>query len=189
MLITRRLILGLVAAGGVWVAGPLAAQETLIPETRPAAADPDQKKIIGPMSVDAAREKTFAWLAEHGVKVDPPGPELLAIWQSLPQPAEAEQVLAPITADMPIIENGSYHRLLLLYKGLLKPEEVLRSFGADGGLDDVTTAYGVGNWHLYNGRPAEAEAIFARIIAARSQWASFGYLSAEAEMRRRVADR
>ena len=103
--------------------------------------------------------------------------------------AEAEQVLAPITADMPIIENGSYHRLLLLYKGLLKPEEVLRSFGADGGLDDVTTAYGVGNWHLYNGRPAEAEAIFARIIAARSQWASFGYLSAEAEMRRRVADR
>ena len=103
--------------------------------------------------------------------------------------AEAARILAPITADMPIIENGSYHRLLLMYKGLLKPEEVLRNFGANGGLDDVTTAYGVGNWHLYNGQAAEAEAIFDRILATRSQWASFGYLSAEAEKRRRVADR
>ena len=27
------------------------------------------------------------------------------------------QVLAPITADMPVIENASYHRLLMMYKG------------------------------------------------------------------------
>jgi hypothetical protein len=91
-------------------------------------------------------------------------------------------VLDPITRDMPIIENGNYHKLLLMYKGELKPTEVLPNFGADGGLDDVTTAYGVGNWHLYNGRRAEAEAIFSKILSAKSQWASFGYLSAEAEM-------
>jgi dipeptidyl aminopeptidase/acylaminoacyl peptidase len=103
--------------------------------------------------------------------------------------AEAAKVLEPITLDMPIIENGSYHRLLLMYKGLLKPEDVLRNFGEAGGLDDVTTAYGVGNWHLYNGRRAEAEAIFTKIVSAKSQWASFGYLSAEAEMGRRIANR
>jgi dipeptidyl aminopeptidase/acylaminoacyl peptidase/tetratricopeptide (TPR) repeat protein len=98
--------------------------------------------------------------------------------------AEASQVLAPISKDMDVIENGSYHRLLLLYKGELQPTDLLKSFGTDGNLDDVTTAYGVGNWHLYNGRRAEAEAIFTRILAAKSQWASFGYLSAESEMAR-----
>jgi tetratricopeptide (TPR) repeat protein len=98
--------------------------------------------------------------------------------------AEAAKVLEPITKEMEILENGSYHRLLLLYKGELKPTDLLSSFGADGNLEDITTAYGVGNWHLYNGRRAEAEAIFTRILAARSQWASFGYLSAEAEIKR-----
>ena len=98
--------------------------------------------------------------------------------------AEAARVLAPISRDMDIIENGSYHRLLLLYKGELQPTDLLKNFGADGNLEDITTAYGVGNWHLYNGRRAEAEAIFNRILQAKTQWASFGYLSAEAEVKR-----
>jgi hypothetical protein len=97
---------------------------------------------------------------------------------------EAAKVLEPISASMDVIENGAYHRLLLLYKGELKESDLLSNFGADGNLEDITTAYGVGNWHLYNGRRAEADAIFARIVAAQSQWASFGYLTAEAERAR-----
>jgi dipeptidyl aminopeptidase/acylaminoacyl peptidase/tetratricopeptide (TPR) repeat protein len=99
--------------------------------------------------------------------------------------ADAAQVLTPITANMDVIENGTYHRLLLLYKGERTERDLLKSFGTDGSLDDVTTAYGVGNWHLYNGRRAEADSIFARITSAQSQWASFGYLSAEAERARK----
>ncbi len=98
--------------------------------------------------------------------------------------ADAARVLVPIRKDMDVIENGAYHRLLLLYKGELQPDELLGNFGADGGLEDITTAYGVGNWHLYNGRRAEAESIFRRITAAQSQWASFGYIAAEAELAR-----
>ena len=97
---------------------------------------------------------------------------------------EAAAVLAPISKEMDVIENGAYHRLLLLYRGELQPGDLLASGEAQAGLDDVTTAYGVGNWHLYNGRRAEGEAIFRRILAARSQWASFAYLAAEAEMAR-----
>jgi len=97
---------------------------------------------------------------------------------------EASKVLAPIRADMDIIENGAYHRLLLLYKGERTPADLLKNFTAEGSLEDVTTAYGVGNWHLYSGRPDEAAAIFRRITSARAQWASFGYLSAEAELSR-----
>lgn len=98
--------------------------------------------------------------------------------------AEAAQVLVPITRDMPVIENGNYHRLLLLYKGELTAQEVLRNFGTDGGLDDITTAYGVANWHLYNGRASDAEALLLKIVSAKGQWASFGYLAAEAELTR-----
>lgn len=97
--------------------------------------------------------------------------------------AEAADVLRPITRDMDIIENGAYHRLLLLYKGELQESDLLRD-GPGASLEDVTVAYGVGNWHLYNGRAARADTIFRRILAARSQWASFGYLSAEAEVAR-----
>jgi dipeptidyl aminopeptidase/acylaminoacyl peptidase/tetratricopeptide (TPR) repeat protein len=99
----------------------------------------------------------------------------------LKRDTEAAAVLTPISAGMDIIENGTYHRLLLLYKGELKETDLLKNFGAEGNLDDVTTAYGVANWHLYNGRPAQADEILSRILAAQSQWASFGYLSAEAE--------
>jgi hypothetical protein len=48
---------------------------------------------------------------------------------------------------------------------------------------DATAAYGIGNWHLYNGRPAEARRVFERIIAG-GQWGAFGYIAAEAELAR-----
>ena len=99
---------------------------------------------------------------------------------------EATTVLTPISASMDVIENGAYHRLLLLYKGELAETDLLRNFGSDGNLEDITTAYGVANWHLYNGRNARADEIFTRILSAQSQWASFGYLTAEAERARTV---
>ena len=99
---------------------------------------------------------------------------------------DAAAVLAPITASMDVIENGAYHRLLLLYKGELAESVLLRNFGVDGNLDDVTTAYGVANWHLYNGRRDRADEILTRILSAKSQWASFGYLTAESERARTV---
>ena len=99
--------------------------------------------------------------------------------------AEAERTLAPIRRDMDIIENGSYQRLLLVYQGELPADSVLRlSPAGEPSLEDVTTAYGVGAWHLINGRGADAARIFQAIVGARSQWAAFGYLAAEAELAR-----
>ncbi|MGQ0764439.1 MAG: prolyl oligopeptidase family serine peptidase [Gemmatimonadota bacterium] len=98
--------------------------------------------------------------------------------------AEAARVLQPITKELDVIENGNYHKLLLMYKGEVSPSDVLTNFGAEGSLEDVTVAYGVGNWHLYNGRRDEARSIFDRIVSARGQWAAFGYISAEAEVKR-----
>jgi tetratricopeptide (TPR) repeat protein len=99
--------------------------------------------------------------------------------------AEAARVLEPIRADLDVIENGAYHRLLLMYKGTL-PVDSLLSATSSAALDDVTTAYGVGNWYLYNGDTARAEEIFRRIVAT-GNWAAFGAIAAEAELARRGA--
>lgn len=97
--------------------------------------------------------------------------------------ADAARTLAGIHRDMNIIENGSYHRLLLMYQGELPPDSLLRlSPAGEPSLEDVTTAYGVGAWHLINGRRPDAERVFRAVVGARSQWAAFGYLAAEAEL-------
>ncbi|NOT07249.1 MAG: hypothetical protein HOP28_03495 [Gemmatimonadales bacterium] len=97
---------------------------------------------------------------------------------------EAALVLRPIVPELPVIENGSYHRLLLLYKGALSADSLLAPKPASGTtVEDVTIGYGVGNWHLYNGRVPQGRALFAELLRS-PQWAAFGYLAAEAEVAR-----
>lgn len=97
---------------------------------------------------------------------------------------EAARVLAPMRRDMNVVENGAYHRLMLLYKGELPADSVL-TIGADGEMSvtDASAAYGVANWHFYNGRRAEAVRLWRRIVAG-GQWGAFGTIAAEAELAR-----
>ena len=99
--------------------------------------------------------------------------------------ADAAAVLTPITADMPIIENASYHRLLMMYKGATEASALLAASRAES-LDAVTIGYGVANWHLYNGRKDEARTILTEITDkyGATQWAGFGYVAAEADLAR-----
>lgn len=104
----------------------------------------------------------------------------------LDRPGEARQVLEPISPEMDIIENTAYHRLLMLYKGQEEADALVGS--TERGLNFVTVTYGVGNWHLYNGRTEPARALFKRVVEeAPSQWAAFGYIAAEAELARTQA--
>lgn len=95
--------------------------------------------------------------------------------------AEAARVLEPIRHDMRILENESYHRRLLMYRGELPPDSLLAG-GADP-LVVATQGYGVGNWYLYNGDRARAMETFRRVLAG-SSWSAFGYIAAEAELAR-----
>ncbi|HEX2206832.1 MAG TPA: hypothetical protein VHG93_04065 [Longimicrobium sp.] len=99
---------------------------------------------------------------------------------------EAAAVLEPIQPGMEMIENDSYYRRLLMYKGVLAPESLLAQSGESTTL--ATLQYGVGNWYLYNDRPDEAEEIFWRITSAED-WAPFGYIAAEADLRRMLRRR
>jgi tetratricopeptide (TPR) repeat protein len=95
---------------------------------------------------------------------------------------EAAALLAPIAADMEIIENASYHKLLRLFKGELTPESLLAT-GA--GLDAVTTRYGIAAWHMANGRQQQGVTVLREIVDGYpQQWPAFGYVAAEADLAR-----
>ena len=107
----------------------------------------------------------------------------------LGQDDEAARVLETATAGMDIIENFAYHRLLLLYKGELTPEQVLQSDDGPSpvgaAVDDATLAYGIGAWHLIGGDLEQAYAVFQTIVGGDA-WPAFGYIAAEAELARWV---
>ena len=96
--------------------------------------------------------------------------------------AEAAALLESIHEGMDVIENGSYYRLLLMYKGLIPPEAILER-AAGGGIEQPTSGYGVANWHRYHGRASNGIALL-REITASDQWAAFGFIAAEADLQR-----
>ena len=96
--------------------------------------------------------------------------------------ADAARVLERITPQMDILENGSYHRRLLMYKGLEKPEALLDTAKADD-TTIATQGYGVGNYYFVMGNPAKAREVFTKVTSGAG-WNAFGYIAAEADLRR-----
>ena len=90
---------------------------------------------------------------------------------------------------MEIVENNSYLKRLLMYKGLYEPNDLIRtdSLTEDTEMTLITQGYGVGNWYLYNGRMGEAKYTFSNVIQ-RKNWAAFGFIAAEAEIANATAN-
>ena len=96
---------------------------------------------------------------------------------------EADKALAKVKDDLDIIENGDYYKMIRIYKGQLKAEDVLAEMSKNtDNLSNATLGYGLGNWFLYNNQRAQAEKVF-RQVTSSSQWSSFGYIAAESELR------
>jgi tetratricopeptide (TPR) repeat protein len=97
---------------------------------------------------------------------------------------EAAKAVASIPTDLDIIENGDYYALVKIYKGIEGGGRLLAEF--ESGKDTLGSAsigYGLGNRYLYHNKPDEAMKIFRQIVTG-NQWASFGYIAAEAELER-----
>src|SRR5688572_17429747 len=127
-----------------------------------------------------------AWRTCLTLSKNPDGVVAASHWlymtlRRLGRPAEAEGVLEPISTDMEIIENSAYHRLLLMYRGEIAPEELSNENPAT--VDGATILYGIGNWWLYGGQPERARPIFERVTAG-PQWSSFGFIAAESDLAR-----
>lgn len=97
------------------------------------------------------------------------------------QNSEADALLEQTSTDMHINEP-SYHRRMRMYKRELKPDDLLAPDTTDR-RTLATQGYGVGNWLLCNGDTSQAKEVFKRIIN-HGQPAAFGYIAAEADLKR-----
>ena len=91
----------------------------------------------------------------------------------------AARVLDVITADMNVIENFSYHKLCLFYKGEMTIAELIGD-GEDTP-SGASAAYGLSNWYYYNGEDEKATQHLEALLAS-SSWAAFGFIAAEADL-------
>lgn len=96
--------------------------------------------------------------------------------------AEAAKVLERITPKMDILENTAYHRRLLMYKGLEKPEALLNTQTPDP-TQIATQGYGVANYYFVTGDVARARQVLNTIVSGAG-WNAFGYIAAEADLQR-----
>lgn len=99
---------------------------------------------------------------------------------------EAAKLIEGITPELKVIENHAYHNRLLMYRNLKKPGELVPEKATqDRALDLATYGYGVGNWHLINGRKRQAVKVFEEILDG-PYWSAFGYIAAEADLAMRI---
>ena len=95
----------------------------------------------------------------------------------------AREVLAPIAPDLDVIENGEYHRLLLVFRGDYDAELLLGQAEAGGGQQLATIGYGIAAWRLLRGEREAAARLLAQLVA-ETPWPAFGHLAAEAQLAR-----
>ena len=93
---------------------------------------------------------------------------------------DAKYVLDDINQDMNILENHTYHKLALFYKGEVTEAEISEGMDVENSAD-AATAYGLANWYLYNGDIDKGKAMMEKMLNARA-WGSFGYIAAEADL-------
>jgi len=128
-----------------------------------------------------------AWVACMNVSKNDDSIVATSDWQwmslmRLNRKAEAAKVLERITPKMDILENTAYHRRLLMYKGLEKPEALLDTKTPDP-TQLATQGYGVANYYFVTGDRARARQVLETIVSG-SGWNAFGFIAAEADLAR-----
>ncbi len=96
--------------------------------------------------------------------------------------ADADAILAKLTPGMDVGENVAYLDRLLLFKGVRTEDEVAVTLAASP-LNQSTAGYGLGLWHLLNGRPEKAKEYFEKATKSDT-WQAFGYIAAEMELKK-----
>jgi tetratricopeptide (TPR) repeat protein len=101
----------------------------------------------------------------------------------------AAKALARITPEMKNTEPHTFFYLSLVrfFQGKMAesaavpPEPPAGNTDVEAELRYDTVAYGVGNWYLYNGKSAQAQDYFRRVVKGQ-QWMTWGYIGSEIEV-------
>jgi tetratricopeptide (TPR) repeat protein len=103
--------------------------------------------------------------------------------------ADANKALEKVPADMTNTAPHTKHYLNLVrfFQGRLTESEALPPEPPAGNKDQEvelpfdTVAYGIGNWHLYNGHPDKAQEYFRRVMKGHV-WITWGFIGSEHEI-------
>lgn len=97
---------------------------------------------------------------------------------------KAQQLLEAITPDMDTDREHPYFRRVMLYKGVITPEELVdvNQDPAKTSVGDVTKMYGLANWYAYQGDKEKAMKLYEKIVQSESGWPGFAYAAAEKEL-------
>ena len=96
--------------------------------------------------------------------------------------AIVEELLATVTPELEVSENIAYYHDLLMYKGLMTPDELLDP-GPDAPYRRETVGYGVANWMIAQGDTVGAIELLEDLVED-PWWPGFGRISAEVELYR-----
>ncbi len=104
------------------------------------------------------------------------------------QPEEAARALAKITPDIKAAGHSQFYlHLVRFFQGAIPESEAVPAEPEAGEtnlepeLQFDTVGYGVGNWYLYNGKPAKARDYFERVVKGRV-WITWGFIGSETEL-------
>jgi tetratricopeptide (TPR) repeat protein len=106
--------------------------------------------------------------------------------------AEAVKALEAVPPDMTNKEPHTkfYLNLVRFFQGRMSEEDALPPEPPAGNTDQEvelpfdTVAYGIGNWHLYNGDAVKAQEYFRRVLKGRV-WITWGFVGSEIELTRK----
>jgi len=95
---------------------------------------------------------------------------------------DADDLLKTINAEMDLIENRDYMDILMLYKSG-DDKKLVEITQTQDSTANATLGFALGNYYLEKGPKKKAKELFEKVVAG-NQWASFGYIAAEAELKR-----
>jgi tetratricopeptide (TPR) repeat protein len=96
---------------------------------------------------------------------------------------KAEGLLAAISPEMDTDKEQAYFRRIMLYKGVIKPDELINVKKTPDSLSvqDVTKMYGLANWYAFSGDKETANMLYKTILQSNA-WPGFAYAAAEKEL-------
>ena len=112
---------------------------------------------------------------------------LWMVLNRLGRPAEADQLLVDITPDLDPGRCTAYHKRLLMYKGLLTPEDLIPEDCPEDSIEIVTMGFGIANYYYVKGQPEKGDDMIRKVLraGANHSWSAFGYQAALVEKKRR----
>ena len=135
----------------------------------------------------------------HAVETAPDNDERINstnwLYAALRRAGKKDEAAKALEAIPPEMTNTAPHtrfylNLVRFFQGRMSESDALPPEPPAGNTDQEvelpfdTVAYGIGNWHLYNGDTAKAQEYFRRILKGHV-WITWGFVGAETELLRK----